>query len=373
MRVIVLFVIIQCLWVLNLPAQVYSDKLVGKKSEALKDSIESTPYPYALPIWGAKAAELGFDLPYSAGISVNYFTQRSDLVINNLMAGFNNGPMYNLDEIVRFNEAVSEASVVNVRPDIWLFPFLNIYGILSKSKTSTAIDASFWLPDSSNVWSEVANLKTKANFDGSTFGFGMTPTIGVGGGWFALDMNVAWTDVSALDRPVFTFLFGPRLGKTFRFKNPEQNISFWVGGFRVKFSSSTTGSLPLNELFDIDEIQNKVDNGIDAVGEKQMNVDEWWNDLSEIEQNNPVNKARYNAANRALDAAGNVLSNLDAALNDEQTASVQYSLDKDVKDKWNFIVGSQFQLNKHIMLRAEYGFLGSRTQFLGSVQYRFGL
>ncbi len=40
---------------------------------------------------------------------------------------------------------------------------------------------------------------------------------------------------------------------------------------------------------------------------------------------------------------------------------------------WNMVVGTQFQLNKHWMIRAEYGFLGSRSQFVGGLQYRFGL
>ena len=50
-------------------------------------------------------------------------------------------------------------------------------------------------------------------------GFGLTPTLGVGGGWIALDINVAWTDVNALDKPLFTFVFGPMAGKTFKFKS----------------------------------------------------------------------------------------------------------------------------------------------------------
>ena len=47
-------------------AQVYTNNPVGAKSEPLVDSLKSTPYPYALPIWGEKATALGFDLPYSA-------------------------------------------------------------------------------------------------------------------------------------------------------------------------------------------------------------------------------------------------------------------------------------------------------------------
>jgi hypothetical protein len=64
---------------------------------------------------------------------------------------------------------------------------------------------------------------------------------------------------------------------------------------------------------------------------------------------------------------------MDEALNDEEYATVQYSLDKRHKDMWNFVVGTPYQHNKHWMARVEYGFLGSRTQVIAGLQYRFGL
>ena len=76
---------------------------------------------------------------------------------------------------------------------------------------------------------------------------------------------------------------------------------------------------------------------------------------------------------RVLQTTGNAVNAIDAALNDDQYASVQYSLTKKPKDMWNFVVGSQFQINKHFMIRAEYGFLGSRQQLITGLQYRFGL
>src|SRR5512136_2757947 len=108
-------------------AQVYTNKVVGAKNEELIDSLKSTEYPYALPILGAKAAARGYDLPYSAGIGLNFLWQESDLIIEDLLVGFNNGPMYDLDEIVRFDGAVATAYAVNIRPDIWLLPFLDVY------------------------------------------------------------------------------------------------------------------------------------------------------------------------------------------------------------------------------------------------------
>lgn len=355
-------------------SQVYTNKVVGAKNQTYADSLKQSEYPYALPILGAKAAKAGYDLPYSAGLGVNYFWQNSDLIIEDLLVGFNYGPMYDLDEIIRFNSAVASASAINIRPDIWVLPFLNIYGIFTQANTSTEINAGLWLPDASNVWSEITSFSSKAEFNATGVGFGMTPTMGIGGGWMALDMNVTWQSISALDKPVFTFVFGPRLGKSFKFKNnPQSNIAVWAGGFRFHLKSATSGSLPLNEVIPVDGLQEKVDEGIENVAEKQVAVDTWWESLTPIEQQNPVNIAKYNTANRTLEAAGNLLNSVDGALNDDQTATVQYSLSKRPKDMWNFVVGSQYQINKHYMIRAEFGFLASRTQFIGGLQYRFGL
>lgn len=353
--------------------QVYTDKIVGKKNTELKDSLKVEKYPYALPIWGEKVAQKGYKLPYSAGVSVNWFWQESEIVINDLNIGFNHGPQYNLDEIVRFDKSTVEASALTVRPDIWLLPFLNIYGIFGKANTATKINAGIWIPDANNNWSEVANFSTQANFNATTFGIGMTPTIGIGGGWLALDMNMAWTDISSLDKPAFSYVFGPRLGKTFKFNKPEQNIAVWVGGFRVHISGDTNGDLPLSDFIDLGTAQAKVDSGLQKVSENQTKVDNWWDSLSPAEQKNPVNIAKHNTADRALERAGTFLATLDGALSTAENSSVQYSLQKRPKDMWNFIIGSQYQFNKHFMFRAECGFLASRTQVLGSLQYRFGL
>jgi len=299
--------------------------------------------------------------------------QESDLIIDNLSVGFNNGPMTNVDELIRFDNAVAGANIVNFRPDIWLFPFLNIYGVIAKAKTSTTIDAGLWLPDTSNNWHEVTAFSTKAEFNVTSLGFGLTPTVGIGGGWLALDMNMVWSDVSALDKPVFTFVFGPRLGKTFSLNKPDMNFAVWAGAFRVKFTSETSGSLDLSEVLDPTETQAKVDQGYIRVEEAALQVDNWWNSLSLLEQQNPVNQAKYEGANRLLDKAGTLLTTVDGALSTVSTSTVQYSLDKNLKNMWNFIVGGQFQLDKHWMIRAEYGFLGSRQQFLSGLQYRFGL
>ena len=54
-------------------SQVFTNIEVGKKNAELKDSLKKSEYPYSLPILGAKATKAGYNLPYSAGLSVQYF------------------------------------------------------------------------------------------------------------------------------------------------------------------------------------------------------------------------------------------------------------------------------------------------------------
>ena len=70
---------------------------MGKRHVEEADSLKASEYPYILPILGAAATKRGFNLPYSAGLGINYLWQESDLVIENLQVGFNHRPMNERD------------------------------------------------------------------------------------------------------------------------------------------------------------------------------------------------------------------------------------------------------------------------------------
>ena len=74
-------------------AQVFCNRTLGQTKE-VSDSLANVEYPYIFPFLGEKVTRAGFDLPYSAGIGVNYLWQESDLLIHSLNVGFNFGPMW---------------------------------------------------------------------------------------------------------------------------------------------------------------------------------------------------------------------------------------------------------------------------------------
>lgn len=345
-------------------SQVYADLSAEVADQETKKNL--------LPIFGNKVRELGFDLPNSAGLGVNYIWQKSNIVISDVAVGFNNGPIYNVDELLRFNSTTAESHGINIRPDIWLFPFLNVYGILARATSTTSVDVGIWIPRI-NESEELFSIQTRPDFETTTAGFGLTPTAGFKGGWIALDMNLTWTDVDAQENPVFTFVFDPRIGKTFKLNKPDRNISIWVGGFRLKVNRDTKGELNLDEVIPIAEWDQKVSNGQVRVADAQVELDTWWENLSPIEQRNPVNIAKFEVNQRKLNLASNFLNAAESAIDTAENSTLQYELDKRQKSMWSLVIGSQFQFNKSLMFRAEYGYSRGRDQILAGLQYRFDL
>jgi len=353
-------------------AQVFSNSEVGNTAQM--DSLAHAHWPYIFPIWGQKATARGFRLPYPAGVSFQYFGQRSDILIDNLQVGFNGGELQDLDHIVRFDEAKSSSDGLSLRPDLWVLPFLNVYAIVGHSWASTEVSYGLWLPDSSGGEQKVFGSGTKVEFDANTFGFGLTPTVGVRGAWLALDMNFTWTDVPQLNEPAAAFVFDPRIGKSFRVGNdPDENLNLWAGGFRLKINTGTTGSIPLADALPIDEWNAQVAEGQAEVERRNAEIDAWWAGLSPEQQANPIYIKKYETSKAALARAAGFLDSAAQAVDNAGSSTVEYSLDKRPADMWDFMLGGQYQMNKSWMFRAEVGFLSSRSRLLAGVQYRFGL
>jgi hypothetical protein len=102
-------------------------------SQAQRDSILKD-YDNIFPIWGKKAIARGFDLPYPVGINLNYLYMNQDIAISNLGLGFNDTQMQAVD-FITFDKADSRISTVNTRLDLWVFPFLSVYGLIGRANS----------------------------------------------------------------------------------------------------------------------------------------------------------------------------------------------------------------------------------------------
>ena len=320
----------------------YTSTKIKDKHQAYIDSLKQVKYDNIFPIWGQKAYEKGFDIPYPTGAMVNYIYVKQGLTIDNLRLGLLTDnldiPLTGVD-FIEFGDNFSTASSVMLRPDIWVFPFLNVYGLIATGTTTTEVNLKFPF-----------ELKSVVDQNVTTSGIGLTAAGGLGPVWLALDGNVTWTKPELLDEAVKVNTYGIRFGHNFVNKNkPNRNLGVWVGAMSVKLGANTVGEITLRDALPA-ETWDRADQIVAA-------YDDWYENTATIPQRLIADEILTPIVDR-----------IDAADGD---AVIRYALDKGVTEKWNGLVGLQYQHNKNWMFRTEGGIIGDRKSLLFSVNWRF--
>ncbi|MCT4624734.1 MAG: hypothetical protein N4A46_14025, partial [Schleiferiaceae bacterium] len=224
---------------MTLSAQ-YSTKKVRSVHEAYTDSLKNYEYNYVFPIWGQQVYRKGFDIPYPAGIMANYAWVSQNIILENMQLGLKTDnvdiPLTDVS-FIQFGDNTNESYSINVRPDLWVFPFLNVYGIFGGGQSTTNVELTYPVTLTSSVTQSIR-----------TAGFGVMGAFGIGPAWLSVDANWTWSKPELLDKPVLVRILGIRLGHTFTFKNrPDRNVAFWIGGFRMQMQSETVGQISLRD------------------------------------------------------------------------------------------------------------------------------
>jgi hypothetical protein len=337
-------VIIILLMVNNNSHGQYAERKLSKKQQAYIDSLKQVEYNYIFPFLGQQAYKQGFDLPYPVGAMVNYIWMDQGIVMDNFQLGILSQnvdlPLTPVD-FIEFGTTTNTSYAANFRPDIWIFPFLNLYGLFGYGSSTTEV----------NLVAPV-EMKSVVQQNMSTAGFGLMGAFGLGPLWMSVDANWTWTSPELLDDPVLVKVLGLRLGKTFVFKkHPERNIAIWAGGMRARMSSSTFGQVSMEEAIP-QETWDRVD-------EIVADYYTWYDGLSPGEKILVDNTPFPNF--------------IDALDNRDGSTIVRYGMDKRPEQEWNVVFGGQFQVNKHWQFRAEGGLIGDRKSFLASINYRFSI
>ncbi|MEN2280781.1 hypothetical protein AAGF08_01495 [Algoriphagus sp. SE2] len=313
-----------------------AQKIFNPVHDAYFDSIKQMDYPFIFPILGKGAAKRGYDLPYAYGVSGIYFTQRQEILIERTLIGFNGSEKVDVSNFIKFGPTIATTNAYTVRPDIWVLPFLNLYGIFGGGTTQTDV----------NLISPVG-FETSQRFSVSSFGLGATLTGAFGPIWVAWDNNYNFADVEVVVEPVPAFNSSLRIGHAISyFNHPQRSLSVWAGVFYQNIQNDTKGSIAVSEIFP-------------GFGEGKVIefLDEWADGLP------PAQKIIAKQIIRKLEEAGQGI--------DASNSFIDYTLDKKVAAPFNIILGAQYQFNKHWMLRTEFGVFGKRSQFLLNLNWRF--
>lgn len=322
-----------------LPHLVHSQAGTGMKMHPSQaDSIKQVDYSYTFPLLGKRVVQKGFAIPYPVGIMINTFAASQLVEISELKVGFNDNAPQDFN-FVEFGEVKANLQNINVRADLWLFPFLNIYGLFGPLISQTSVSVV-----------EPVTFTTNTNFNGYTYGIGTTLAAGFHGFWATADVNTTWTSLEQFDTPVNATMMTPRVGMAIPFrKNPSSNFAFWVGCSYVLLNRETSGTIKISDISP---------NGSSEALQKIIDeTEEWYQDLS-LPQQRVVKQIAQALKNRLDD-----LEPVDA--------SISYSLKKEPKSKLSVLIGAQYQHSLRWQFRTEIGFLGGRTSGLLSANYRF--
>ena len=272
----------------------------------------------ALPFLAQNVIDKGYDLPLPYGFGLTFAHVNQDMILDNLKVGIN-GKNKEPFEFVAFEDASSESNSFQLKLDAWLFPFMNVFGMLGhiegQAPMDVILDGNDMLdhleidcssPGPPNplcglLEDEDYTLEIEANYTGTTYGVG---TVLAGGwhNWFVtLPFSFTYADMDGKDTDGWAITVTPRGGYVFNVGNAG-NIAAYGGGNYLYTDLTISGTeTPPGEGLEID-----------------------------------------------------------------------YTIDQRNADEWNLLLGGSWNINKRWSISAEYnGFIGSREALIASIGFRF--
>lgn len=161
---------------------------------------DSTRWSSFLPLLSEEATKRGIELPLPFGAGAVYYHLSRDIDITDVRVGRNGAPPQSVSHFAQLS-ATSNVENVNVKFDVWLLPFLNVYAIAgyiwNTSETRIEVMLPPLVPGGSERRREVT---AETSIEGSVGGVGMTLAGGYGPFFLIYDVNMAQADLGFDDR-----------------------------------------------------------------------------------------------------------------------------------------------------------------------------
>ncbi|OBU06117.1 hypothetical protein [Morganella psychrotolerans] len=199
-----------------------------------------------LPIWGDEARARGYDIPEPFGIGYNYMNLHQDIVVDKI--GFISPGIPGLEDIIAVDAGhTREKSETHMlKLDSWIFPFMNVYGLYGKTKgSSNAAINSIKLGGQDAGYDP---MDFKLDFEGKTYGAGMTLAGGYEQFFGTVDFNYTKTNLDILDGDIKALVISPRVGYEFIFSpliagQGNTKLQVWTGAMYQDITQRFKGDI----------------------------------------------------------------------------------------------------------------------------------
>lgn len=166
------------------------------------------------------------------GIGVDFYTMDQDYRIDALEFSL---PGVDLDDFSKI-EVTNDLQHYDVKFDVWLTPFLNVFALLGHVDADTYVD--FSRVEITGLPFPLGTLPV--SYDGTVYGAGFNLVYGTDR-WFAA-LNNAWTEADVggdFDSDISTFTSQPRVGLI------RDKWTFWLGGMYLDTEEKHNGAIQL--------------------------------------------------------------------------------------------------------------------------------
>ena len=291
---------------------------IGFGIEDGREPVEERVWNRSLPFKAQKVVDLGYDLPKPYGLKILYTDIGQDQNLDNLRVGFS-GSEKEPFEFVAFENARSESETWQLVGDLWLLPFLNLFGYVGdlggSAPMNVILDGNGMLDQLGVDCSRPGNpalcgllqdrefdLPIDASFSGTNYGVGFNLAGGWKGFFFTLPVSWAWVDMDTTSVDGGAVLsVSPRAGRIVKLGS-HGNLAPYLGAGYLDSDLTATGSL--------------------LIPDTEITID--------------------------------------------------YIVDQSNKDKWAGVLGANWDINAEFSLQLEYnGFWGSRESIIASLGWRF--
>jgi len=273
-------------------------------------------WPYPLPFMAQDVLDMGFELPHPFGISILYAHVNQELELSNLNVGFGSNSKNNLDEYVKLDNAFAINDTVQIKADAWIFPFMNVFAYIG------AIDGT-------------------ANLD------------------IGLDFGASDGDICNPSGPKPPPDICANLGgKTFHIDNINYTgYNIGIGTILAAGWEEWFLAIPISYTWSDINIMKTVVETINITPRLGYSFN-----MKKLGNIYPFIGATYLDVDMIIE--GEILSN-------DGTTLIDYDLRQVNKDKWNALLGYNWDFSKKWSWNLEAGFLGSRSDVITGVTYRY--
>lgn len=245
---------------LNLVAQQQGFGIIKNKQYISFSGIENAnnqnikPIVDIPPVFGKNVRKKGnvLSMPFGIGIHSIYYEQRYN-AHNLRLTSDSSSSTARADTVYQSTSAFELKG--QIRPNLWVLPFLNVYGIFGYTKGTISPDlrVPYIVVENIPVIDSIIidttfEIHDELKYLGPTYGFGATFSIGINYLFFMADYNYSVTNPEDIDDNLHNHFFSPKAGIFLGNKKSSSFGAFWIGAMFISNDQAFSGKISVDEI-----------------------------------------------------------------------------------------------------------------------------